>query len=235
VPRGHVQVEGGFSTTYSPLPRLDSPRSHGSTEYRSGHAAEYSRWTTGPETLIRIGLDKGFEFTIRIPDQAPDNFSHNVPGNVFQLGTKFELHRDEFFELAGSVAINVPFDSGFLESDANDFFPNAALTGSFQINERTWARAQIRTIFGPNEETWWADLTASAAIGVEATSVTRLYVGSEINTWGTSSRRDGMPVLLMTGGSFQPLDIVSIDARIGIGVTDAAPNSQMGLGMSVRI
>lgn len=226
IPSGHVQIESGLSMTYTTGVKPCSDRSCFFVE------AARTRSTTGPESVIRIGIDQGAEFRIQVPDLFGDQTVSRAPFPVVMVGVKLKLASRTGLHIA--TTIMVPFNA--ISDEKTELDPEVTLSASFRAAAHTWFRTQAKGVVSPSKEDLFSLWSISFLFGFSATDRTDLYIGADIRSSPSDFFGDTRQhSMLLSGLSYTPYEIVTFDFRLGVGVTAESADAQFGAGLSLRV
>jgi hypothetical protein len=217
IPAGHVQVEGG--TTLARVEDVDS--------------------TTLGELLVRIGLGERSEIRLSLGSysRVDDGFS-NVSGledPALELKYRFTEEAGELAPGQPAVALvlgtSVPVGDKELTDD--EWVPLALLAFDWEVGSRFGVGANLGgsyAVGGDGDR--FNQAFASVSAGMSVTD----RLGTYLEWYGFSEEeKDGPSTHYLNGGvSFLINDDLIVDARIGTGLNDAAPDWFAGVGASVR-
>lgn len=229
VPRGHVQLETGYTFTYD---------------------SELDRRTTSqtfPEALLRVGVTErfelrfgwvGYEFvTERFPSESRAG-RHITVSDSYDGGRDLYLgFKQKFFDQQGLrpnfaiiPAINAP--SGSAAFSSGDVDPEIKLAWGYDLTERVALSGNLN-FAAPTEEAgrfFQASNSVSLAFALfDGVGAYTEYFGFYPNT------RDGDCAHSLNGGlTWQLTDNLQLDWRAGFGLNEEADDFFTGFGLSVR-
>jgi hypothetical protein len=209
VPRGHVQIESGFSWLWE-----------------SGGAENF----TIPEMVIRWTFVDRVEFRLGVPNYVDTQNHVNESGfGDSAVGAKFQFGPVGEWSLAGLVTLWLPTGEDLFTSDAVD--PSLVAAAGRNLGD-TWS-------IGGQLSADWISETDDRSFILSGTLVLGKSVGEswggfiETGVWvpeGIST-----DVQFQVGGTYLMTPNVQLDLRGGVGATDTAPDHFVGAGVSARI
>jgi hypothetical protein len=213
VPSSRVQVE--FGATFQ--------------EFEGGATA-----LNAPEALARIGVFRGAEVRVGLPDFARDETGLGQLRVVNEdvtdpsLGAKLELGEASGVALAVVAETTLPFiNNGFRPEDAAQ---TVILTGGASLSPRVSVGGQVGATYNETPET--VDLAATLVLG--------FALDSQIGAFVEVAASDPVDIvadaafLLHGGATLLLTEDLQVDAHAGLGLTDTAPDYLIGVGASAR-
>lgn len=220
VPRGHFQVEGGF--TFSRVEEGDA-QSLGEVLVRVGvgerveariGAGSYNRIDTGVSGADRI---TGFEdpslgMKIGLTPGDPDLLPPGRPMMALILATSIPAGDDEL--------------------TADEWVPEAKLALSWDLTPRVSLGSNVNYAYAVDGDERFHQLSGSLTSGVSLTD----RLGAFVEYFGFTEETDGGPdTHYLDGGvTFGVSSDLQLDARIGFGLNDPSPEWFAGVGAVVR-
>lgn len=216
VPLGSVQIEAGLTVTDRNAPPLHPDATHGLA----------LTTLSGPEALVRWGFARGIEARIALPDYVVTGIERGGSGAFADpaLGLKAELATLGGWDVATIAEVSLPLGDPELQTAANPFV--------LLIAGRDVAAFSVGT---QAEVLWDRDLDR---VDVGGTLVVGRGLGARVGAFletTVGSSADGTAALVHHGYTLLLSPTVQLDARIGLGLTEAVPDRFGGLGASVRL
>jgi len=216
VPFGRVQIEMGYTFTYDG--GGDSLREH-----------------TAPELLVRIGLVEDIEFRLgwvgyihaRQPGDKRDGASD------IEIGAKFKLvdQRDVAPHFALLISTSAP--TGSSDITTNQYNPKVGLLWAYDLSPRLSLAGNVNFAW-PSADNGGRYFQQSASVSLAAGLTESLGAYVEyfgffgLDGGGSPSHSFNTGVTCHITNNFQ------IDARVGLGLNQAADDLFAGIGMTVR-
>jgi len=229
VPRGHFQLEGGYTFVYG--------RENGTR----------SRTHTAPELLLRAGLADNFELRIGwegytwLNEQARGRTRAGRPVTVEEgtqggadtyVGFKWKLLDQEGLrpDFAIIPAVTVPGgSSGFSSGDVD---PEIKLAWSYGLGERWSVGGNVNLAAPTDGGKRFFQSGASVALGYELLERVGAYV--EYFGFYPNARGADCAHTLNTGLTWRLTDNLQLDWRIGAGLNEEAEDFFTGVGFAFR-
>ena len=211
VPMGHIQIEGGF-TFY------DDP--------------DY--WTL-PEGLVRLGLTRDLEFRLELPDyfNIDDGPGDDDGITDMSLGVKWQfLQQDGVIPDTGVIPY-ITLPTGEEPFTDDDVQVGAVLAAGWQLNSELSLTANIglQTIERDSDDSDTVQTSTSLSLGFPLGEMTGGFV--EYYAIYPGLIDEGEHVI--DGGVTHHIhNNLMLDARIGFGVSDEAPDFLVGAGVTYR-
>lgn len=212
VPRGDVQLESGYTFT------------------RAGDADEH---TLG-EVLLRVGLADRLEARIGLGSHAWIGAAGEDPSGFEDpsLGFKAILAREETAGVAAAVLAGTTLPVGDGDVGEDDWQPEVKLAVSRGLSEVVALAANAGYARASEEGEGFDQGSASLSLGMGLSD----RWGAYAEAYGTFPvTRSGDDEAVLNGGfTFLVHPLLQLDARAGAGLTDAAPDFFVGLGIARR-
>lgn len=211
-----------FTESAVVVPRGRTQIEMGLSATRAG--AETDGEVSGPEALVRAGVVRGVEVRVGLPDYVGVGRDDGGFGDP-SLGVKIEVGRLGAWDVATILETSVPLgERPFGDAPAS---PLGLLVlgrdlGALSLGtqgEVLWDRASDRVEAG-----------ATAVVGVPLTEAASAFF--EV---AAGSTPDGADARVHVGGTLLLSATVQLDARLGAGLTEAAPGVFGGVGVGVRL
>lgn len=204
VPKGKVQVEGGF------------------TLVDFGGIDVFSL----PETLVRIGMKDGLELRIGIPDYEDWEFKSGI-GNL-KIGAKLEI--DDLldgWETAAIATIELPTGDDDIGSD--HLSVDVLLAGGTELNEIYSFGSQVSVSLSGTDDgvDFGIGGTAVVSRSVAESLSSFLELAVAIPDFGE------MELILHGGMAYLVQKNMQLDVHLGLGLTEESPDILFGAGFSV--
>ena len=206
VGRGRVQVEAGATVTFA-----------GAAGVEARALSESLTDLTGPEALVRIGVGRGVEGRLVLPDLSsagPASLAGASVGVKAVLGT--------FAGLDATSIVDVSRSEGRRAS------PRAVLILGRDIGAALSAGGQVEVAFDPDAD---RVLAAATLVGGLALSG-RVGTFAEVAVSGLPEGRAA--VVLHHGYTLAVGEALQLDVHGGAGLTATAPDVSIGAGLGVR-
>lgn len=205
---GRVQVEGGYTVA----------RVEDETEHATG------------EALVRIGIVYRLEARIEVPTFASlaDESGFQEPG----LGAKVLLAEAQGARPA--IAVLIGASAPTVEDDVGEDAWQPGLTGAaaWDLSDRWSLGVNAGYVYANDGDERFDQATSSVAAGLALTP--RAGAFFEIFGIAPVEPGGGGDVTVDGGVTYLLSPDLQLDARIGAGLTDDAPDVQFGVGVSAR-
>jgi len=216
VPRGHIQIEGGYTFTYNDA------------------AGVITRSHSAPELLLRVGLLNDVELRIAWPTYTRlDMTGPDADGlEDLVLGVKVKLVEQE--GLVPHVGVigefTAPTGAGALTSD--DVDPAVKLLWAYDVYDRVSVGGNVNFASLTENDDRFFQAAASLALGVAVTE----RVGAYVEYFGFYPVSDGGgDAHSVNGGvTFLVNNNLQFDARVGLGLNENADDFFTGVGFALR-
>lgn len=204
VPKGKVQIEGGFSLVdYGEISVLSLP-----------------------ETLVRIGMKDGLELRIGIPDYE-DRESVSGFGDL-TVGAKLEI--DDLLD-GWETAVLATFElpTGDDDIGSEHLSVDVLLAGGTDLNEIYSFGSQVSVSLSGTDDGVDLEIsgTAVASRSIAESLSSFLELAASIPDVGE------MELILHSGMAYLVKNSVQLDVHLGIGLTRESPDILFGAGLSV--
>jgi Putative MetA-pathway of phenol degradation len=220
VPRGHVQVESGF--TFSRVEEEEA-QSLGEVLVRVGvgerveariGAGSYNRIDTGVSGADRIAgfEDPSLGMKLGLTPEDPDLLPPGRPMMALILATSIPVGDDEL--------------------TADEWVPEAKLAFSWDLTDRVSLSSNVNWAYAVDGGDRFHQLSATLSSGISLTD----RLGAFVEYFGFTEETDGGPdTHYLDGGvTFGISNDLQLDARIGFGLNDPSPEWFAGVGAIVR-
>jgi len=204
VPKGSVQIEGGFSLV------------------DDGPVSTFSL----PETLVRIGFKGGLELRIGIPDYEDREFASGI-GDL-KVGAKLEIHDLlDGWETAAIATIELPTGDDDIGSDHLSI--ETILAGGIELNDTYSLGTQVAVSLAGSDT--GVDLEAGGTVVVSRPVAKSL--SSFLELAASIPDIGEMELILHTGLAYLVQDHLQLDVHLGLGLTHESPDTLFGAGLSI--
>lgn len=212
VPQGDLQLESGYTFTRS--------------DDADGHALG--------EVLLRMGLAEGLEARIGVGSHAWIDGAGSDPSGFEDptLGFKAVLAREESAGVAAALlaATTIPVGDGDIGEE--DWQPEITLALSRGLNETLALATNIGYARASEDGEGFDQGSASLSLGMGLSERWGAYAEAYGNF---PANRSGEDDAVLNGGvTFLVHPLLQLDARAGAGLTDAAPDFLVGVGIARR-
>ncbi|GMQ82415.1 MAG: hypothetical protein BMS9Abin05_1867 [Rhodothermia bacterium] len=204
VPKGKVQIEGGFSLV----------------DY--GGISVFSL----PETIVRIGMKDGLELRIGIPDYEDWEFVSGI-GDL-KVGAKLEI--DDLldgWETAAVATLELPTGDDGIGSD--HLSVDVLLAGGTGLNDIYSFGSQVSVSLSGTDNGVDLEIGGTAVVSrsIAESLSSFLELAASIPDIGE------MELILHSGMTYLVQETMQLDVHLGIGLTKESPDTLFGAGLSV--
>lgn len=207
---GHVQLEAGYTFT---------------------HIDDVDEHTLG-ELLFRIGLWDRFEGRIGVNSIAWVNDGDETGIEDPSLGVKAELVTAQGGRPAIAILIGSTVPIGDDDIGEDDWQPGVTGAFAWDLSDRLGLGVNVGYTYASEDDERFDQGSASVALGVGITERTGAYVETfTIFPAGDDTDDD---VTLNGGITYLVNNSFQLDARVGAGLTDDAPDVFVGFGVARR-
>lgn len=204
VPRGKIQIEGGFGVV------------------DLGNSSVLSL----PETLVRIGLQHGFELRIGVPNYEDGNSASGI-GDV-SIGAKLEI-KDLLDGWQTAVIATLQLPTGEEEIGSDHVSAEVILAGGKDLNEVYSFGTQIFAGLSGSDDGTDAEVGGTVVVSRPVTESLSSFL-----ELATSIQDTGDTELLLHGGMVYLIQHnLQIDVHLAVGLTDESPDTIFGAGLSI--
>jgi len=230
VPRGHVQLEGGYTFTY------DRERT------------SRTRTQTAPELLLRIGMVDGFELRFGWEGYAwhdaltqvrntsgrrvtADDWTQSA--SDFELGAKLELTKQNGPRPSLALLGSLTFPTGSPRGSSGDVDPSIGLLWAYAVHERFAVAGQFLLSAPTDNGTRFVQSAASLSLGISLTE----RIGGYLEYYGIYPNAKDSDAAHVVNGGFTLLvtDDLQLDWRAGFGLNEEADDFFTGIGFAWRL
>lgn len=216
---GHLQIEGGYTFTRE----------------RSGQRDEKSH--SLPELLTRFGLLTDLELRLGLPtyehteDDSSDLSQEGLSDS--SIGIKHEMYEESIKNPAVSVILETSLPTGSSELSADALEPAFKLLWSYSILESFGIAGNFNFSFPVEDETRYF-VQGTTLAGSYSSGVFGYYM-EYYGEFPSAEAPDSSAAHLLNGGlTYAVTDDFQLDARVGFGLNDEAPDLLAGSGFAIR-
>lgn len=204
VPKGAVQIEGGFLWV------------------DQGRNQSFSI----PDALVRVGIRDGLEIRIGIPDYEDREFVRGI-GDI-SVGAKLEFDNLlENWQVAGIATLELPTGEDEISSDGVGL--EVILAGGTELNADWTLGAQTSLGFVSDDGDTNLEVGGTVVVGTSVAD----DLGAFFELATVIPEHGGLELILHSGLTYLLGDNLQLDLHVGIGLTDSAPDALFGTGISV--
>lgn len=207
---GHLQLEAGYTFT---------------------HSDDVDEHTLG-ELLFRIGLWDGIEGRIGVNSIAWVDDGDEAGIEDPSLGLKAVLATAQGGRPAIAILIGSTVPIGDDDIGEDDWQPGVTGAFAWDLSDRLGLGVNVGYTYASEDDERFDQGSASLALGIGLTERTGAYV--EAFTIFPAGDSTGDDVTLDGGVTYLVHDSFQLDARVGVGLTDDAPDVFVGFGVARR-
>ena len=231
VPRGHVQLEMGYTYTYD-------------REHRARDTDH-----TAPEILLRVGFADNWELRIgwagySWSESVFEEFRGTPPRTVTRedwshgsndliLGFKYKFAEQEGWRPHLGVIGEITIPSGTIGVSSGDVDPAVKLLWAYDLSDTTSVAGNLNLAVPTEDGHRFVQASASLSLAVALSDT----VGTYIEYFGFYPSSDGQDAahVLNGGFTFQTSENFQWDIRAGFGLNSQADDFVAGVGFSLRL